>query len=125
MNIATIVAAVCSSAIVLSAPPKQPSWWVEKPTKGQFDALLVHGRDAEEITLDDMKLMFTLQNEYFLVIITEAYIEDKIKNEPDRRMSWDDVKFELKKIRATYLKTVADIEEQENKKNSDAANGTT
>ncbi len=59
------------------------------------------------------------------MIITEAYIEDKIKNEPDRRMSWDDVKFELKRIRTTYLRTVADMEEQENKKNSDAANGTT
>jgi hypothetical protein len=118
MNIATIVAAACS-AVLLVAPPKQPSWWVSNPTPKDLEILLLHGRDADEITVDDMKLMFTLHNEHLLLLIWDAYIQDKIKEEPSRRMSWDDVKFEMERVRSLFLKNLAEMEEKNQKEQQD------
>lgn len=121
MNIITsAIAAACSAAVLLVAPPKQPSWWVSNPTAKDLEILLLHGKDAKEITVDDMKLMFTFQNEHLFLLVVDAYIQEKIKEEPSRRMSWDDVKFEMERVRNQFLKTLAEIEEkgqkeQENK----------
>ena len=119
MNAATLITTAVS-AIVLTAPPSQPSYWVEINERNMTD-LLSHCRDADLITVDDVKVVFTLYGHKLLLLGIEKNFEMKAKEDPDARVSWAEVVGEFHKCKRLGLKVLAAGEGNNDKKDESNA----
>ncbi len=97
------------------APPEIPSYWTE-PNEENMESLLRHCTEADEITVEDAKLVMTLAAKSLTADFIKAYVNEKIKVEPERRMSWDDVRFELEKCEKIMRGELKKREEENKKK---------
>jgi hypothetical protein len=116
-----ILLAATLSTISFAPPANLPSYWTE-PNDRNIAALLDHCQKADDITAEDCKLVFTLISKSIALDVIKEYVDIKIKEEPERRMSWDDVKFELDKCEKTLMKEMKKRYDEDIKRNNQPQN---
>ena len=110
------MAAVVST--ISFVPPETPSYWTE-PDANNIQSLLQHCIKADEITVEDSQLVMTLIAKSVAHDTIIEYVNRKIESEPERRMSWDDVKFEIQRIEKTVKKELKKREDEGKKQNTE------
>ena len=102
---------------VCFAPPNAPSYWTE-PDQENIRQLIQNCIRADEITLEDSHLVMTLIGKSVALDTFMGYINMKIEKEPERRMSWDDVKFEVQRVEKSIKEELKKREDETKKQNA-------
>jgi hypothetical protein len=125
MNAATIIASACSAVLLVAPPTEKPTYWIDDITDRDLTALGQHCMIADEVTVDDMKVVYTLHGHRLLLMGIEKVFEDRAKTDPNACVSWAEVVGEFHKCKRIGMKILTEGEKASQKNGNPAAAPTT